>query len=233
MVENFFTTRTAHTWPSSVPSSTVMKQRQKFTTSPIGIWLGKKETYWDASHWCLQFMLSYHWRVLQGQQQGKYWRCLKCNLTTPVRFSTMFYKTKMKLVKLFMMLYCFTELNIRNTQKRNQSSLPHENQDNIFFYKNWSYYQKYKVNYKKKYHLAMKVIIVPAYSYLTSGNRKHLVTNQTKAISHALDFFQWVPCHSQKYFPICPCLFFFCPIISFYLFCYLCSLFMCFKNIYF
>ena len=35
--------------------------------------------------------------------------------------------------QVFMMLYCFTELNIRNTQKRNKASLPHENEDYELF----------------------------------------------------------------------------------------------------
>ena len=42
------------------------------------------------------------------------------------------------------------------------------------------------------------------YRYLVC--RKHLLSNQTKAISHALDFFQWGQCRSQMYFPIFPCL---------------------------
>ena len=53
-----------------------------------------------------------------------------------------------------------------------------------------------------------------------------------KPFAMLLTFFsRWVQCHSQKYFPIFPSLFFFCPIISLYLMCYMCFLFMCFKNI--
>ena len=65
--------------------------------------------------------------------KGIYWRCLKFNLTTPLKISTMFYKTKLKLLEFVMMLYCFTKLNIRNTQKRNKSSLPNKNKDYELF----------------------------------------------------------------------------------------------------
>ena len=45
--------------------------------------------------------LCYH--TIEGDHKvnnkGRYWRCLKCNLTNPLRFSTMFYKTKLKLIE--------------------------------------------------------------------------------------------------------------------------------------
>ena len=95
--------------------------------------------------------------------KGRYWRCLKCNPTPPLRFSTMFYKTKLKLIRFVMILYCFTELKIRNTQKRNKASVPHENRKG-FYYHNLSYYHCYYGP------LAIKVRIAPAYSSLTSCN---------------------------------------------------------------
>ena len=58
--------------------------------------------------------------------KGRYWRCLKFNPTPPLSFSTMFYKTKLKLIKFVIILYCFTELKIRNTQKKNKASVPHD-----------------------------------------------------------------------------------------------------------
>ena len=64
--------------------------------------------------------LCYH--TMEGDHKvnnkGRYWRCLKCNLTTLLRFSTVFYKSKLKLVNFVMMLYCFTEPNKRNTPKK-------------------------------------------------------------------------------------------------------------------
>ena len=58
------------------------------------------------------FFLRKIWKI-------KFWpRKKNLLLECLLRFSTMFYKTKLKLIEFVMMLDCFTELNIRNTQKR-------------------------------------------------------------------------------------------------------------------
>ena len=44
------------------------------------------------------------------------------------KIDTMFYKSKLKLIKFDVMVYCFTELNITNIQKENKASLPQETQ---------------------------------------------------------------------------------------------------------
>ena len=44
-----------------------------------------------------------------------------------------FYKRKLKLIKFDMMVYCFIERNITNTQKENKASLPQENQYHCLF----------------------------------------------------------------------------------------------------
>ena len=89
--------------------------------------------HYPGKKWSLPYMLSYHRRGHTVNNKGKYWRCLKFNLTTPLKISTMFYKTKLLLLQFVMMLYCFTELNIRNTQKRNKSPLPKKNKDYDLF----------------------------------------------------------------------------------------------------
>ena len=79
--------------------------------------------------------LCYH--TIEGDHKVKnkerYWICPKYNLKTQLRFSIWFCKTNLKVIKFVMMLYCFTELNIRNTQKTNKASLPHKNEDYELF----------------------------------------------------------------------------------------------------
>ena len=61
-----------------------------------------------------------------------YWRSLSCNLTTPLRFNTMYYKTKLKLIKFVMRLYCFTELKKKKHPEKKKMFLQHKKQDNFF-----------------------------------------------------------------------------------------------------
>ena len=75
--------------------------------------------------------LCYH--TIEGDHKVKnkerYQICPKCNLTTQLRFSIMFCKTKLKLMEFVMMLYCYTALNISNTHKRDKATLSHMNKD--------------------------------------------------------------------------------------------------------
>ena len=56
-----------------------------------------------------------------------YWRCQKCNLTTSLRFGTIFYNSKLKLINFVTMVYWFTKRNRTNGHTSNKESLPQEN----------------------------------------------------------------------------------------------------------
>ena len=44
-----------------------------------------------------------------------------------LRFGTIFYKSKLKLINFVMMVYCFTKWNRKNAQTSNKESLPQNN----------------------------------------------------------------------------------------------------------
>ena len=65
------------------------------------------------------------------KKNERYWRCTKCNITTSLRFGTILYQTKLKLINFIMLVYCFTERNRTNAQTSNKASLPQENYKDI------------------------------------------------------------------------------------------------------
>ena len=43
------------------------------------------------------------------KKNERYWRCTKCNITTSLRFGTILYQTKLKLINFIMLVYSFTK----------------------------------------------------------------------------------------------------------------------------
>jgi hypothetical protein len=57
----------------------------------------------------------------------RFWKCKSCKVTTSLRYGTILYDAKLKLINFNCLVYCFTEKNRTNCQISNEASLPQEN----------------------------------------------------------------------------------------------------------
>ena len=57
----------------------------------------------------------------------RYWKCKSCKVKTSLRYGTILYDAKIKLINFICLVYCFTEKNRTKCQISNEASLPQEN----------------------------------------------------------------------------------------------------------
>ena len=68
---------------------------------------------------------------IKGEMKSKgtfwYWSCKTCNVKESLKYETILYDAKLKLINFTCLVYCFTEKNQTNCQISKKTSFPQEN----------------------------------------------------------------------------------------------------------